>query len=215
MQRWFWNLKLKKKILLIILLTILSTVILENQNRQASYNTYNQLLYEKNSQILLLYMNYIENVFERIENVTYLMLADQKLQEDLMCFRDDEGGRDWIRSMTEISKAVNSYALREEYFSAFLLVTKGGIFGYSNNNLGLDSDFSPYINMVKNANGKVKFDSRTEQLTLVREIRQSANLDLSNLGYIVTLTNGTFGRPHLNTSIFYVMLLLEVNHALV
>ena len=185
MKKWFWNLNLKKKFFLLILAMVLAMMLLETFNRQSAYNTYNQLLYEKNSQILMIYMDYIENVFDRMENVTYLMIGDPDLQENLMYLRRhyEDGG--WLSVKLDISKSVSSYADREKYFDAFMLVTDAYVFGFGNRNIGIDDDLKPYIDAVAGANGQVRLISGEQQLVLGREIRQSANLRLSNLAYVV------------------------------
>lgn len=184
MRKWFWNLNLKKKLFLLILMMVLSMLLLEMLNRQAAYNTYNQLLYEENSQILMIYMDYIENVFDRMENVTYLMIADSDLQENLMYLREHYEDGKWLRVRSDISEAVNSYANMEEYFSSFILATDFLVFGFGKANVSLD-DLEPYIHVLQDANGQIRRISGTQQLILVREIRQSVNLELSHLAYVV------------------------------
>lgn len=185
MRKWFWDLNLRKKFFLLILMVVLAMTLLEMLNRQASYNTYNQLLYENNSQILMICMDYIENIFDRMENITYLMIADTDLQENLTYMREHAGDGEWLNVRSDVSAAVNSYAYREEYFSAFLLVTEMGVFGVGNENIGLYDDLDPYIDAVEDANGQIRLISEEQELTLVREIRQSASLNLSNLAYVV------------------------------
>ena len=185
MKKWFWNLNLRRKIFLLILVVVLAMMLLEMLNRQAAYRTYNQLLYDKNSQIMMTYMDYIENVFERMENVTYLMIADVDLQEKLMYLQEHAEDGQWLSVRSDISDAVNSYANMEEYFSAFLLLTEVEVFGFGNENIGLYDDLDSFTGTVEDANGQIRLISGEQQLTLVREIRQSANLKLSNLAYVV------------------------------
>ncbi len=185
MKKWFWDLKLKDKFFLLILGMVLVLSVAEILNRQAAYNAYNQLLYEENSQIMMIYMDYIENVFDRMENITYLMIGDSDLQEQLMYLQEHDKDGQWLSVRSDISSAVNGYANMEEYFSAFLLVTDVYVFGFGNENIGLNDDLRAYTDMAAEANGRMCLISGEQQLTLVREIRQSAKLDLSNLAYVV------------------------------
>ena len=185
MEQWFWDLSLKRKIYLLILLVVSAMMLLEMVNRQAAYRTYNELLYEKNSQILMTYMDYIENVFDRMENVTYLMIADADLQEKLTFLQEHTQDGRWLSVRSDVSEAVNSYANMEGYFSAFLLVTEAEVFGFGNENIGPHDDLDPLIRTVADANGQIRLVPGERQLTLVREIRQSANLKLSNLAYVI------------------------------
>ncbi|MCI8798340.1 histidine kinase [Acetatifactor muris] len=189
MRKWFWNLNLKKKFSLLIFMMIIVTMTLETLNRRAAYDTYNQLLYEDNARVLMLYMDYVENVFARMENITYLMIADTNLQENLMYLRDHYGEEEWISRKAAVSGKVSSYAYRERYFSAFLLKTESLIFGFGGSGLGMQDDLSPFIEKAADANGQMRLISGEEQLILVREIRQAAKLELSNLGYIVAQVN--------------------------
>lgn len=185
MKKWFWDSSLKKKFFLLILVIVLAITLLEMLNRQAAYHSYNQLLYENNSQILMIHMDYIENVFDRMENVTYLMIADPDLQENLTYLDEHSEDGEWLRVRSDISASVNSYANREEYFSAFLLVTDADVFGFGNETIGLHDDLGKYIGTVTDANGQMRLISGDQQLILVREIRLSAGLELSNLAYVV------------------------------
>ncbi len=185
MREWFWDLNLRKKFFLLILMVVLAMTLLEMLNRQASYNTYNQLLYENNSQISMICMDYIEDIFDRMGNITYLMIADRDLQENLTYMRKHSEDGDWLNVRSDVSETVNRYAYREEYFSAFLLATETGVFGFGNENIGLYDDLKPYTDSVSDANGQIRLISEEQELTLVREIRQSAGLNLSNLAYVV------------------------------
>lgn len=185
MKKWFWNLKLKTKFMVLILLMVLVMMLLEGLNRQSAYNTYNQMLYEENARTLMIYMDYLENIFDRMENITYLMIDDSDLQANLMFLRDHFEGNEWISRKNAVSKEVRAYAHREKYFSSFILKTSSLVFGYGNSRIGLNSDLEPYIKTVSDANGQMRMVSSDQQLVLVREIRQSENLELSHLSYVV------------------------------
>lgn len=189
MKKWFWNLNLRKKFSLLIFLMLTAMLLLENLNRRAAYNTYNQALYEDNARISMIYMDYIENIFGRMENITYQMIADSDLQENLVYLRDHYSEEEWISCKTAVSRKVSSYANREDYFSAFLLKTDYVIFGFGGNGLGMQDDLGPLTELVADANGQMRLLSGEKQLILVREIRQAAQLELSSLGYIVAQVN--------------------------
>lgn len=189
MKKWFWNLNLKKKFFLLIFLMLTVTLLLENLNRQVAYDTYNQALYEDNARISMIYMDYIENIFGRMENITYQMLADPDLQDNLIYLRDHYGEESWISNKAAVSRKVSSYAYREKYFSAFLLKTDNVTFGFGGSGVGMQDDLEPLIETVADANGQMRLISGEQLLILVREIRQAAHLELSSLGYIVAQVN--------------------------
>ena len=118
----------------------------------------------------MLYMDSVENVFDRVENITYLMIDDLDLQENLMYLSEHQEDGEWLSVRSDISEAVNSYANREEYFNAFLLVTDVSVFGFGNENIGINDDLKAYIEMVEDANGQMRLISGEQQLTLVREV---------------------------------------------
>lgn len=184
MKKWFWNLNLKRKFFLLILLMVMVMVLLEAFNRQSAYNTYNQMLYEENARTLMIYMDYIENIFDRMENITYLMIADSDLQENLMYLRDHFEEENWISCKSAVSREVSSYAYREKYFSSFILKTDFLTFGFGNK-MSANADMESYLETVSDANGQIRMIPGEQQLILVREIRQSANLKLTNLAYII------------------------------
>ena len=84
MQKWLINRKLSTKFFLLILLGVLSLFLAEALNRRIAYHKYDQKLYDQNAQIMSFYVNYIETVFERMEAVTYSIVGDQNLQEELV-----------------------------------------------------------------------------------------------------------------------------------
>lgn len=185
MKKWFWNLNLKRKFFLLILLMVTVMTLLEAFNRQSAYNTYNQLLYEENARTLMIYMDYIENIFERMENITYLMIADSDLQENLMYLRDHFEDENRISCKSAVSREVSSYAYREKYFSSFILKTDFVTFGFGRNKMSVNTDLESYMETVSDANGRIRMIPGEQQLILVREIRQSANLKLTNLAYVI------------------------------
>lgn len=166
-------------------MAVLAMSVLEIGNRQMSYNTYNQLLYEKNSQMMMTYMDYIENIFDRMEQVTYFMIGDMELQRNLTYLQEHTKDGEWLNVRQQVGNAVSSYSCREKYFSAFLLVTEAEVFGFGNEAIGLSDDFSRYKDAVKGANGQMRMISGDRQLMLVREIRQSEHLNMKNLAYVI------------------------------
>lgn len=183
MSNWLHNLRLKKKFFLLLMAATLSLSFAEIINRQNAYNEYNRQAYEKNAQMVNLYMNYLDTVFQRMEQVTYGFIADQFLQDELIELREWGINSSYFDS-EDVLAMIRTYVNKEPYFSTFLLRTeyKDFVFGKVTAD---DEKLKKYMKTAEGKNGKLQMISEEGQLVLVREIRQVKNFKLTTLAYVI------------------------------
>lgn len=184
MFRRIRRMKLHAFFLLILFLVISFLLVMEALTQYVVYNKYNQYLNEKNEQILITYANYLEDIFNRMENLTYSMIGDVYLQDNLTFLRDNVGADGYYLVQSGVKSRLYSYIDQEEYFESFALITKNYNY-YFGKRVKENPTYVEYIEKASEAQGKALLFSQEQSLILVREIRKSEQLDFSNLGYIV------------------------------
>ena len=180
--RW---LKLKTMISVLLFASVLLLLAAELGIRQMAYGKYNQLLHEKNEQMLITYSDYMETLFIRMENLTYSMIADDFLQENLTLLRDNPDSEGYLRLQDSVKNRLYNYVAQEEYFDSFFFRAKHFDYKYGKRYLDELEGFEDYLQVAQGAGGQARWIPQDQCLLLVREIRKSERLDFSNLGYIV------------------------------
>ena len=62
MRDWLKNLKLRKKIFLLLIVAVLCLTMAESINRQNAYMEYNQQAYKQSAEMVSLYIAYLETI---------------------------------------------------------------------------------------------------------------------------------------------------------
>lgn len=184
MRNWITDLKLTKKFFLLIVVTVLSLFLTEMLNRQNAYDKYNQKIYEQNAQILSFYVNYIETVFDRIEAVTYSIIGDQNLQDELIYIERNYREQGYSLNLKAANSRIRSYFQKEPYFKYLLLKTDVYQFNYG----GLtatEEEINEYLKYGKDQEGRLQMISEEGRLLLVRELRRPGGSEYIHMGYIL------------------------------
>ena len=183
MRDWLKNLKLRKKIFLLIIVAVLCLTLAESINRQNAYMEYNHQAHEKNAEMVSLYIDYLETIFERMEQVTYGFIADEFLQEEFI--RLQAGGANTRYEDSEtLQSMMRTYVNREPYFSNFLIRTPYRDFVFGR----IPADevrIEEYIQTTEGKRGSLQMISEEGQLVLVREVRQVKDLEMTTLAYVM------------------------------
>ncbi|HJA94129.1 MAG TPA: histidine kinase [Candidatus Eisenbergiella merdipullorum] len=185
MSSWLLNLKLKKKAILLILVMVFGLFLAETLNRQNAYGEYRLQIFEKDVQILNIYGNYIDTVFDKIEGIAYSIVGDQELQEDLVCIRDSSKTSEYYSSLKDANDLLRAYFRQEPYFSSMVLYMDSYLFKYGNLNVDIEDELEGYIDATEGKNGRTQMISEEGKIVLVKEIRQSIGYEISHLGYII------------------------------
>ncbi len=195
--RW---LKLKTMISVLLFAATIVLLIAETIIRQQAYEKYNQLLYEKNEQMLITYSDYLDTMLSRMENLTYSMIADDMLQDNLTYVRDNGIGFGPV--VTDINSRLYNYVSQEQYFDSFYFQTDS--FGYRYGKSSLKDtleNFEEYLQAAKEAKSKTCWFPLENCLIMAREIRKSENLELTKLACVVAQVNFTSIMENMNSTL--------------
>ncbi len=188
----FWqNLRLRAKFLLILLIGIVPVGITTIAVLQIPLRTYDQQLYKSSAQMISLFAEQIQNELKGYEDISYRILTDKTLQENLSTMKDAAPGTlEWITAQTEVASRVAYYSLWFSNAVSFQLKT---IRGNSYNHFFEVSSGSNELTeerIAAAAGHRGRFVWLTEEgtpsrLFLVREIREMEDMDLDTLGYLL------------------------------
>ena len=187
MIKWFNNLKLKEKFLLIIVFLAVSILASEILSRGITNKVYDEQIYTKTIQILSTYADRIEIEFTKMATVTFSILGDPAVQDSLFTMRDTFIGSDsWIEARTRAGSIIDNYYFNSSFLKNLIILTDKGDIGKLSNAAAFSAtERSEYIQKAKEAQGSMLLLSSKSGLTIAREIRQIKYLDLSSLGVIV------------------------------
>ena len=185
MSVWLQNLKLKKKISLLIVVVVLSYMFLELWNQKNVYHSYNEQLYEQNAQLITTYMNYMEDLFARMEKVTFLLFEDRDLQEEILNLQGVQGIYEANEKRRDINSRLLNYVEWEPYYKGLVFLTESDIFQFGSAFTHTEEELWEYAEVVKGAKGATRFISQDRRLIMVREIRETKELRLRTVGYVV------------------------------
>lgn len=165
------------------MLVVISLFLIEMFNRQNAYSNYNQKIYMQNARILSFYVNYIETVFERIEAVTYAIAGDQNLQDELDYITKNYRKQGYSFNLRAANARIKTYFQKEPYFKYFLLKTD--VYQFSYGSLFEREDFDKYLELAKDAGGRLVMIEEEGRLLLVRELRKVSGSEYIHIGYIL------------------------------
>ena len=188
MIRWFNDLKLREKFLLIIVFLAAAILVSEALSRSITNKAYDEQLYTKTVQILSTYSDRMEIEFKKMETVTFSIIGDPAMQDYLIIMRDNRIGSDsWIEARTKAGSIVDNYYFNSSFFKNLWILTDNGDIGKLSSAAAFSTrGRTESIEKAKEAQGSMRLLPSKDGLTIVREIRQIKFLELSNLGIIVT-----------------------------
>lgn len=192
MKKRIGNIGLRSKFLFVLLLAVVVVLSSEIIGRRLIYKEYNQQLYQKTAQVLTAFSSRVESEINQMRSLTLTVIGDSTVQKNLMRARDSTyGSGDWLIAHAKLNVQMQYYALQNKYFSRFVIQTDHTVFSFSGGNTAsfLSLDLNEYAQIALKAGGEMVMVSREQGLTLVREIRQTQNLDLSTLGVIIAGIN--------------------------
>lgn len=130
MRVWLQNLKIKKKIFLLIVVVVLGYMFLELWNQKNVYHSYNEQLYKQNAQLITTYMNYMEELFNRMEKVTFLLFEDRDLQEEILNLQEVQSIYEANEKRRDINSRLLNYVEWEPYYKGLVFLTENDIFQF-------------------------------------------------------------------------------------
>jgi two-component system sensor histidine kinase YesM len=184
--KWFGDIKIREKFLLIITVLVLLTIGFEIQSRRLPYSAYDEQLYEKTLQILSTYSNHMESEFNKMEAITYLIIGDPFVQDHLATLRGESvGSKGWVEARVRLYDIIENHSLNNPFFQSLKLLTRDVDIGASNAVFAVSAEQkAAWMERAAAAGGGMLLLDDGAGLVLIREIRQIRQLELSTLGVI-------------------------------
>jgi two-component system sensor histidine kinase YesM len=136
-SKWFneiHNLRIKAKLFLLITISMAVSSCISLVGLQIAYSIYDQQIYEKSSQVLNLSSTLIENELNKVERLTFSIMSDEQIQQNLIVMNEDESDYNRIQSRAKLVDRLVQYINTETYIiAADITDVKGS--SYSSGNL--------------------------------------------------------------------------------
>ena len=188
----FWqNLRLRAKFLLILLVGIVPVGVVTILALHVPLRTYDKQLYNSSAQMISLFAEQIQTELKGYEDISYRILTDKTLQENLSTMKDAAPGTlVWIDAQTEISSRVAYYSLWFSNAVSFQLKTvRGNSYNHFFEVSSGSNELTPErVAAAADHGGRFVWlpeDGAPSRLFLVREIREMQNMGLEPLGYLL------------------------------
>lgn len=195
-SKWFneiRNLRIKAKLFLLITISMAVSSCISLVGLQIAYSIYDQQIYEKSSQVLNLSSTLIENELNKVERLTFSIMSDEQIQQNLIVMNADESDYNRIQSRAKLVDRLVQYINSETYIiAADITDVKGS--SYSSGNLTtLSSERRDLIQTTADRGngtlGWVNPDALDYSLIAARQIRSFDKLELNKLGTLVLHVN--------------------------
>lgn len=191
LARLWQNMHLRAKFLLIMLVSTALIGVATIAALQIPLYTYDRQLYQSSSQMILLFAEQMRDKLEDYEDISYRILTDNALQENLSLMKDKSPGTlEWINARMRVANQVAYYSLWFDNTVSFQLKTVQGNF-YSHFfelSTGADELTEERIQAAMNHQGRYVWlteDGERPRLFLVREIREMRGIELETLAWIL------------------------------
>lgn len=188
----FWqNLRLRAKFLLILLVGIVPVGIVAIVTLYIPLRAYDRQLYKSSAQMISLFAEQIQDELMNFEDISYRILTDTALQENLSIMKEAAPGTlTWINAQTKVANRVTYYSLWFSNAVSFQLKTSRGNSYNHFFEVSAGSDELTEERITAAVNHRGRFVWLTEEgaqtrLFLVREIREMQDMDLDTLGCLL------------------------------
>ena len=192
LQTFWQNLHLRAKFLLILLVGIVIIGVDAIATLLIPLRAYDEQLYESSSQMISLYAEQIKHEMKNYEDISYRILTDSSLQENLAIIKDASPGTlTWIEAQRNVASRAAYYSLWFSNTVSFQLRTSRGTTYSHFFRASTGANELTDERMTAAAWRQGRFIWLTEEngdasrLFLVREIREMENMTLDNLGYML------------------------------
>lgn len=197
LTEYYKNLKIKNKLFLILFILILCVSLLGLFALQISYNIYDEHLINQSSVILNLYSTNIESELRKIEQMTFGILSDQKVQAYLKIIKDKDKDETFerITAINDLMQKLMAEAQSEIYISSIGVVdNEGNEYGVGRYTIMMGAkERNRIIAKAKEKKGGISWlesSNEDNHVIAVREIRAKENMETLAVLFIrINLTN--------------------------
>jgi two-component system sensor histidine kinase YesM len=179
---YYKRLQIKKKLFLILFILILTVSILSLFALQISYRIYDEELINQSSVILNLYSTKIESVLRKLEQMTFSILSDSRIQEDLKKIKTDTSSYERYTVIDRFLQRLMTEATNENYISSIGFIdTSGYEYVVGRNTVVLEeSRKNRIIAEARDNNGRIIWVEPSDddnRIVAAREIRSIENME--------------------------------------
>ena len=190
----YQNAKLNGKLFIRITLLMVVTLALVLIGLQYAFTLYDEQIYAKSSQVLMMSSNSIEEELERIEEVSFSIAVDPQIQSALLELQGDVTGYDIYRLEQKLEEQLANYVGSEKYIHSIYLYDSSGrefLAGSSSKPLGEKEKRIAMYNAdrYEGKNYWMEIDGVDEFLTSVRLLRSYENLNFERIGKLLIRVN--------------------------
>ncbi|MBD0379018.1 cache domain-containing sensor histidine kinase [Paenibacillus sedimenti] len=187
------NIRIKAKLFLLITISMAVSSCISLVGLQIAYSMYDQQIYEKSSQVLNLSSAMIENELNKVERLTFSIMSDEQIQQNLVIMNTSDNDYVRIQSRAKLVDRLVQYINSETYIIAAIITDLEGN-NYSSGNLtALSNERQSLIQKTADQGGGslgwVFPDAQDFSLIAARQIRSFNNLDIKKLGSLVLQVN--------------------------
>jgi two-component system, sensor histidine kinase YesM len=179
---------------LTISLIMVTTLVLVLAGIRYAFSLYDEQIYSKSSQVLMMSSNSIEEKLERVEEVSYEIAVDPHIQSILSALQGNVEKYEFYRLEQELEDELVKYVGSEKYIQSINLIDSFGrefLAGSSSNSLKeKDKEFAlKQAAKYEGENHWMEIDENNGYLTSVRLIRSYENLNFENIGKLLVRVN--------------------------
>lgn len=192
----FWqNLRLRAKFLLILLVGMVLMSVTAISTLHIPLRAYDKQLYNSSSQMISLFAEQIHSELKDYEEISYRILTDKALQDNLSIMKDAAPGTlIWVTAHAAVVDRVAYYSLWFSNATSFQLKTiRGNSYSYYfGASTGTDELTDERIAATTGRQGRFVWlaeDGDSPRLILVREIREMQDMTLDSLGTMLIEVN--------------------------
>jgi two-component system, sensor histidine kinase YesM len=188
------NSNLNVKLFLTISLIMVTTLMFVLGGIRYAFSLYDEQIYAKSSQVLMMSSNSIEEKLERVEAVSYEIAVDPHIQRILLELQGNVEKYDFYRLEQGIEDELVKYVGSEKYIQSIYLYDSAGrefLAGSSSNPLK-EKEKVLALNQADKYEGEnhwMEIEGNNGYLTSVRLIRSYENLNFENIGKLLVRVN--------------------------
>ena len=188
------NLKIKYKLIVFISIIMIVCLLFIIVGFQYAFTSYDEQIYRKSSQVLIMSSNRIEDELKRIEEVTYKVLTDQGIQNSLIKTKTDVTKYEQYQIERQIWEKLTYYVGSEKYIESIYLFDLNGTEYRAGG--GKSAELKKYMGTIirkaEEGNGSnvwLSLDASENSIVSTRQLKTYENLSLDKLGTIVIHVN--------------------------
>ncbi|WP_134684098.1 cache domain-containing sensor histidine kinase [Brevibacillus migulae] len=194
LQTSYRNLRIKQKLFLLVSFIMIVAFSFTVIGSQYVFTIYDELLYQKSSQVLLMSSGSIENELKKVEKLSYDITADPQIQNDLHTLTADVTEYEHFRLRSALTDKLLNYSNTEDFFqSIHLFDARGREYAAGTSTVTISPEkLQKLLRVARQGQGSSQWvypDETDTSLIAVREIRYYKNLSFDHIGTLIVRIN--------------------------